>query len=387
MFMPDNASAGLDGTTSDAINVAWSFSRAGVASLFVFNGPDEIFRKFEETGANVRRMEMPIPGLKQHLNPFYRRRFSRQLVEFIEREGIDVIHLGHGGLFVLNYLKSSAVLKVSVQQGATPEFKPIGMFDGGFTLHPKKLLKAWYRKYVRLNYKRSDLVICIGEAAREAALRSFHVAPEKAIVVRPGIEGREAKALQGEIRSELGIEPHEKVILSVGRITRAKGVEDLGNVARMLCERGRKYRFIFVGHERDHAYGKKIRAEFGRYVTFLGHRVDIANLYAGADLLAHLSHREGLGLVVIEALEFGVPCVAWDIPGVSEAVEDGVTGCTIRFGDLEGAADAIENLFENPATLEALKSGARKRFTRYSINDYAGRILAAYEARLRVIEN
>lgn len=385
LFMPVNGGPNLGGTTADAINVAKSFARANVPSVVVFNGHPEIFRQFEGTGVDVRRMEMPVQGAKHHFNPLYRRRMSRQLSKFMRDESIDILHLGQGGPYVLNYLKNSSVLKVCVQQGATPDFKPVGLFDGGVRLHPKHLMKAWYRKYVRLNYKRADLVLCIGDAAREAAIRTFHIKPERAVIVRPGITGRLGNSKRGEIRREFGIGADEKVVLSVGRITKAKGVEDVGVVASMLASRGKNYRFLFAGQERDETYGRMVRQRYGRYVTFIGHRPDIANVYADADLLVHLSHREGSPLVVIEALEFGVPTVAWDIPGTSEDVENGVTGRTVPFGDREAAADAIQWIFEQPAELDRLSSGAREQFGEFSIDDYAGRLLAAYENRRQVI--
>ncbi len=383
--MPDNGEPGMDGTTSDAINIAQGFAQAAVSSIFIFNGSADVFQKFKDTGVDVRRMEMPASGLKHHFNPFYRRKFSRHLNDFISKEKIDVVHLGHGGPFILNYLKSSKVLKVCVQQGATPEFKRIGLFDSGFGIQPKKILKNWYRKYVRLNYKRADLVICIGIAAREAAIRTFRIAPEKAVVVRPGVTGHLAGATKGELRTELGIGPDEKVVLAIGRITKAKGVEDVGAVAKILSDRGKRFRFIFVGRARDEDYGRKINLTYGKYVDFVGHRSDVGNIYADADLFVHLSHREGSPLVVIEALEFGLPCLAWNLPGVREDVEDGVTGYAPHFGDLEGVADTIERLLESPSELNSLTVGAREAFTKFAINKYADRLISEYRSRIRAI--
>ena len=385
LFIPDGGGPNLDGPAADAINVAQSFARAEIPSIFVFNGHPDVFRRFEEAGVDVRRMEMPVPGVKQHFNPLYRRRFARQLSNFIKDESIDVLHLGQGGTYILNYLKNSDILKVCVQLGATPDFRPIGLFDGGVRLHPKYLLKSWYRKYVRLSYKRADLVLCISDAASEAAIRTFQIKPERIVVVRPGITGQLGKSKRGEIRREFGIGADEKVVLSVGRITKAKGVEDVGVVASMLASRGKNYRFLFAGQERDETYGRMVRQRYGRYVTFIGHRPDIANVYADADLLVHLSHREGSPLVVIEALEFGVPTVAWDIPGISEDVDDGITGRTVPFGDHLAAADAIQQVIDRPAELERLGAAARARFSEFSIDDYSGRILAAYENRRQVI--
>ncbi|MCH7972243.1 MAG: glycosyltransferase [Chloroflexi bacterium] len=203
--------------------------------------------------------------------------------------------------------------------------------------------------------------------------------------MRSGVTGRLRVSERGEIRREFAIGADEKIVLSVGRITREKGIEDFGEVARTVVSRGNGYRFSFAGVERDESYGRMIRQKYGQIVTFIGHRTDIADVYADADLLVHLSHREGSPLVVIEALEFGVPCVAWDIPGTSEEVDDGVTGRTVPFGDNAAAADAIQQIFEQTGELGRLGSGARERFSEFSIDDYAGRLLAAYENRRRDI--
>jgi len=385
--MPDTGVSTLDGTTVDAINIARSFANSNIPAVFVFNGHPDVFEMFQQTGIDVRRIEMPISGVKQHLNPFYRRRFSRRLASLIEDMEIEVLHLGHGGPYIFNYLKSSKILKVTVQLSSTPSFEPVAFFDSGIRFHPKSVLKAWYRKYVRLNYRTADLVFSPGDAAHEATLRTFGVKPERATVMRVASQGRVAGSERGVIRQEFGVGESEKVILTVGRITKAKGVEDIGEVAKILASRGRNYRFLFAGYERDEAYGRKIREQYREFVTFIGHRSDIANAYADADLMAHLSHREGTPLAVIESLEFGIPCVAWDLPGVSADVEEGVTGRAVQFGDHTAAADAIEGILEQPKTWETFSAGARKRFTRFSIDDYAGRILAAYEDRQRAMSD
>ena len=386
-FIPDTGVSTLSGPTVDAINIARSFAISKVPAIFVFNGHPDVFEMFRQTGIDVRRIVMPISGVKQHLNPFYRRRFSRHLADLIEGEGIEVLHLGSNGTYILHYLKSSKILKVTTQASSAPDFKPVAFFDAGIRFHPKSILKAWYRKYVRLNYRSSDLVFSPGDAAREATIRTYGVKPERAMVMRVASPERVVDSERGLIKREFGIGESEKVILTVGRITKAKGVEDIGEVAKILASRGKNYRFLFAGYERDEAYGRKIREKYGEVVTFIGHRRDISNAYADADLMAHLSHREGTPLGVIEALEFGNPCVAWDLPGVSADVDDGVTGRTVQFGDYAAAADAIEEILEQPSVWEMFSVGARKRFSRFSIDDYAGRLLAAYEDRQRAMSD
>ena len=242
-------------------------------------------------------------------------------------------------------------------------------------------MKRWYRNYVVWNFKRADLVICPSETARQEAIITFDVRSEKTVVIRPHARSQLKTSKTGEIRKEFGIEDDERIILSVGRITKAKGVEDLGEVAKILYGRGKKYRFLFAGHERDTEYAINIKEKYNKYVMFIGPRLDIANVLADADMLVHLSHREGSPLAIIESLEFGLPCVAWDIPGVNEDVYDGLTGKVSPFGNFNHVADSIEAILENPDELHRLSICSTTKFNEHAIEDYAGKILNAYKLR------
>ncbi|MEC9293736.1 MAG: glycosyltransferase family 4 protein [Chloroflexota bacterium] len=377
----------VDGPMAIALNIARGFSLAKIPSIFIINGPPDIFRKFEETGVDVRKIEMPKPGVAKHFNPFYRRRFSKKLIELIDTEGIDVLHVAQREAYIFNYVKGSGILKVTQQDAGMPDAKLMGIFDKGVSVNPKKVLKKWYRKYVLWNYKRADLVLCLSNAAREFAIKVCRTRSELAVVVRPGVTRRLDDAKPGDVRREFGVKPDEKIVLSVGRITKSKGVEDVGEIAKILSERGKNIKFFFAGPARDEAYYQWVKQKYGRYVTFIGHRHDIYNAYADANLFTHLSHREGLGMVIAEALEFGLPCVGWDIPGINEAFCDGVSGRSVRFGDRLAVADLIQELLEDRDELDRLVRGATERFKAYSIEGYADRILDAYAKRQRVIQN
>jgi glycosyltransferase involved in cell wall biosynthesis len=81
-------------------------------------------------------------------------------------------------------------------------------------------------------------------------------------------------------------------------------------------------------------------------------------------------------------MEFGVPSIAWDIPGCNELVVDGQTGSLLRFGDLEGFADSIETLLEQHDLYKEASTAANDRFSRFSVDDYAPRIVSAVDDHL-----
>ena len=275
MFYEAHWGSHIDGPMTIALNIAKGFSLANIPSIFVFNGHSAIFRKFQETGVDVRRIDMPKPGVLKHFNPIYRWRFTKKMAALIDKEGIDVLHLGQREAYILNYVKNSPVLKVCQQDAGAPDAKLMTIFDKGLTVSPKQLLKKWYRKYVLWNYKRADLVLCLSNAAREYAIKVCRTKPEVAVVVRPGVTRRLDDAQPGDVRREFDVKPDEKIVLSVGRITKAKGVEDFGEVAKILSERGKNFKFFFAGQARDKAYYDVVKHKYGRYLTFIGHRHDI----------------------------------------------------------------------------------------------------------------
>src|SRR5262249_37401328 len=76
-------------------------------------------------------------------------------------------------------------------------------------------------------------------------------------------------------------------------------------------------------------------------VTFLGRVADMAAFYGSIDLLVLTSEREGLGMVLAEAMAAGRPVVAADVGGVPEIVADGTSGYLVPPDDLAAYARAI----------------------------------------------
>ena len=379
-FSANTDEKGIDGPLTNAINVAKSFADSGLPGIFIYNGKQDIFDRFVATGADVRRADFPIGSWKTHLNPLYRRRYSRNLAKFIEDERIDIVHLFPRAAYVTSYLKGLDVFKVNQQPYSSPDLKPIRLFENGFSLRPRRLLNAWYRKYVRFNYSKADLVSGIGHSHQQASIKVFGIPESKTAVVHPGIAPQRHQANSGDLRREYGISDDAKIVLSVGRITRAKGVEEFGEIARILSRRGKTYRFLFAGFGVNDGYEAEIRRRYSEFVTFIGHRDDIPTCFADADLYLHPSHREGLPLAIMESMEFGLPVVAWDIPGCDELVTNGENGSLLKFGDVDSAAIEIEKYLDDDAVYDRASDAARTRFNeKHDIAEYAPRLMAIYQ--------
>jgi glycosyltransferase involved in cell wall biosynthesis len=102
-------------------------------------------------------------------------------------------------------------------------------------------------------------------------------------------------------------------------------------------------------------------------VAFLGARHDVAELVLAADVLALASRREGLPMVVLEAMRAARPVVATDVGGTGEAVEHETSGLLVPPGDRGALAAALGRVLGDPVLAERLGAAGRvawrRRFT------------------------
>ncbi|MGQ9730146.1 MAG: glycosyltransferase [Candidatus Zipacnadales bacterium] len=84
-------------------------------------------------------------------------------------------------------------------------------------------------------------------------------------------------------------------------------------------------------------------------VRFLGAVSDVGEALAAGDVFVMTAHFEGLGLSAIEAAATGLPVVATNVRGLRHIVHHGVTGFLVPPGDIQGVADALQRLLDDPA--------------------------------------
>jgi glycosyltransferase involved in cell wall biosynthesis len=75
---------------------------------------------------------------------------------------------------------------------------------------------------------------------------------------------------------------------------------------------------------------------------------ELPNLYQSADIFVLPSYHEGYGMVVVEAMQFGLPAIVSNITALPELVRHGVNGLLISPGDVDGIARAIDQLSSSP---------------------------------------
>ena len=170
--------------------------------------------------------------------------------------------------------------------------------------------------------------------------------------------------------------PHENgkqpfMIVCVGTLHEVKGQEYLLRACKKLQERGIDFQCNFVGDGPDRdSLTRLVEAEgISGKVKFHGQQKQaaIARLLQDADVLVAPSvptsdgRREGIPVVLIEAMSSGVPVIASNLSGIPELVIDGQTGLLIPPRNVEALADALEHYYRDPALRWHLAGAGRKK--------------------------
>jgi len=154
---------------------------------------------------------------------------------------------------------------------------------------------------------------------------------------------------RSDARAQLGVERNAELVLFVGRLDPAKGIEELLEAFASLASRRPNLRLAFVG---DGPGGEHLRSK-SRHLA-LGDRIilngpcsseGVADWLSAANVLALPSYNEGYPNVVIEALSCGRPVIATNVGGILELVND-ESGILIAPRDSRRLADAIEKAMD-----------------------------------------
>lgn len=169
-----------------------------------------------------------------------------------------------------------------------------------------------------------------------------------------------------EVRKELKISKDARVFGYCGRITRDKGLNELFAAFKTVVEdKNRKTDvYLLIIGRNDHA--ETINQELfswaisSPYVLFTGYTNNVPRYYSALDVFISLSHREGFGLVVIEAAAMGVPGIVSNALGQRDTIEHMKTGYSVATHSVEEVAKAINFFIKHPEKAKEMGITARK---------------------------
>lgn len=171
-----------------------------------------------------------------------------------------------------------------------------------------------------------------------------------------GIDRRRIKVVNPTLAIRNRIRPGRKIgnkLLSVGNIEPRKGIDIVIKSLSYIKDFGFSYDII-GDYEKDRDYYNYVRqmvVGFGLSDKVIFHgRIDhlrLFDLYRAADILMFPSRHEGYGMVLLEAMSFGLPIIATDIPTTREIIKDDENGFLCPVDDARCISERIRAIFSD----------------------------------------
>jgi glycosyltransferase involved in cell wall biosynthesis len=336
---------------------------------------DQRFREMiREEGLGLVDLDV----IRREIRPVWDLRGLQRLTAFLSRSSYALVHT--------HTTKPGIVGTLAARRARVPAIMhTVHLFP--FHEETGKVVTAAYVGAERLAARWCDRIVTVSEHQRDWALRAGIGKPEQVIAIPNGVPTDRARPTRppSEIRAELGVRD-AFVILSTGRLVEQKGLEYLIRAAAVLRADMPTARIVLAGEGRLRQQLSKLVADLGLgdFVTFVGHRSDVGDLLAAADLVVLPSLWEGLSISLLEAMAAGKPVVTTGIGSNREVTNDGETAVLVPPKDPLTLAAAIRSLAADPGRLEELgRKGQEAQRERYSLQRMIDAYLDEYDRLLR----
>jgi glycosyltransferase involved in cell wall biosynthesis len=218
--------------------------------------------------------------------------------------------------------------------------------------------RGWQRWLVRRTVRWADVVELCSENIRDFAVKEEGVPVERICVIPHSIQVEDYVLPDDSqaVRSEFGLGPTEKLVVSLGRLTYQKGYDILLQAIAMLDSHD--VHVLLAGKGEDEAKFRALANSLGigERVHFAGYRRDVPRLLHGLDIYTQPSRYEGMSLAILQAMASSCPIVATAVDGTRELIVDGIHGWLVPPEDVNALAAAIQNVCSDPC--EAKRRGA-----------------------------
>lgn len=286
---------------------------------------------------------------------------------------VNVIRVGFGFSFDKYLLPFLGVLK-ALRLGSFDLLWSIMASYGGFA----SLIYTWFRPGSRLLltlqegdpperyarrlgvlgflhrrlFARADAIQAISHFLADWAKRSG--AKVEPIVIPNGVDvERFSKRISAEervrLRTELGYQPDDFVLISASRLSYKNGLDILLRSIVGLPTHG-KVLLVGEGEDRNALSELAVKLGIEKRVQFLGNVTHdrLPALLQASDLFVRPSRSEGLGNAFLEAMAAGLPTIGTPVGGIPDFLKEGETGWLAPADDVDGLARTIERVQQTP---------------------------------------
>ncbi|WP_141433313.1 N-acetyl-alpha-D-glucosaminyl L-malate synthase BshA [Bacillus sp. 03113] len=299
--------------------------------------------------------------------PPYDIALASKMAEVIKRENLDIMHV--------HYAIPHAVCAILGKQMSGKDTKIVT------TLHGTDITVLGYDPSlidaIRFGIEKSDAVTAVSNSLISQTYELIETRKKIHTVYNFIDERVYHKVDANHLKEEYGILDHEKVVIHVSNFRQVKRVSDVvKSFAKIVHKMPAKLLLVGDGPEMTLMIKLVEKLNITNQVLFLGKQENLEELYSISDLKLLLSEKESFGLVALEAMACGVPCIGTKVGGIPEVIVDGETGYICELGDIDGISKKGLHLLQNSSLHRQFSINSVKRVQEYFHGD---RIVSQYE--------
>ncbi|MCQ9205355.1 MAG: glycosyltransferase [Omnitrophica bacterium] len=325
-------------------------------------------------------------------------RGSRELKNAIEKAGAEVIDLKQedGNIIRVVSKMRRAIKEHNIELIHTYLFDAdLCGFLAGKTTGVSIIVSSvpsftflWKKKH-QLRYKFLSLFfdrfITISEAIAKFMVNNCKISPKKVTAVHAGFldefNRQTDAATVSDMRKKFALTENNLVIGTVARLDSRKGYFYLLDAASKIIKDYPEVKLICAG-------GGEMQAELEEYarklgieseVIFAGTVNDVPNFLGLLDIFTLPSLDEGLGIVILEAMNAGLAVVASNVGGIPEMVDEAETGLLVEPANAEALANALITLIKDKDLRIKMGELAKQRVKRFSSQEMTRKLEEIYD--------
>ena len=166
-----------------------------------------------------------------------------------------------------------------------------------------------------------------------------------------------------EIKDEF---KHKFIVIQAANLLKHKGHATTVKAARFLQTTHADIQFVILGDGPEKQFLEEYCADLNN-VSLIGKINDIGNWFAASNLLIHPSYSEGLGSVILEAIQAGLPVIGSRAGGIPDIIDDGVSGLLVEPDNAQSLSDAIIAIYSDDLLRQRLCLGSKEKLNEFNI--------------------
>lgn len=312
---------------------------------------------------NIRQICLGIPFYSQYKYRYPYRLWVKHSIDCQMEKALTkaVQDINPDILIGVSYFQANVVTGIKCRAKKVIEVhepRPFTLSDYGLS---RGKLSSWYMKHYRNWYFRkvedqADVVVTLtpGDAHEWRRAKKVQIIPNFTVMPIEKISDGQAKR-----------------VIAVGRLEWVKGYDRLIDAWKIVSERYPDWHLDMFGSgtmEQDLKDQQK-RLGLEEKLTIHPATSKINVEYSNSSLYVGTSHFEGFPLVLLEAMQVGLPCIAFDCPfGPSAVIVDGENGFLVPDGRIEELAEKISLLIGNSALRDSFSKSALKKSKEFAVD-------------------